>query len=96
MEVSYKWERFLKKVVESTDWKHMKIFRTTLNEMEVSVIKTLKREKKNYLGQPNMIPFLKEISERKTAFPFKRGKIQVFARSFNNCFAMNIFIYRQF
>ena len=46
-----------------------------------------------------MIPFLKEISERKTAFSFKRRKIinfkhEVFARSFNNCFAMNIFIYR--
>lgn len=45
-----------------------------------------------------MIPFLNEISERKTAFPFKRGKIlnfkhEVFARPFNNCFAMNIFIY---
>ena len=77
----------------------MKIFRTTSNETKVSVIKTLKRDKKDSLGQPHMIPFLKEISERKTAFPFKRGKIlnfkhEVFARPFNNCFAMNIFIYR--
>ena len=64
------------------------------------LFKTLKRDKKNCLGQPHMIPFLKEISERKTAFPFKRRKIlnfkkhEVLARSFNNCFAMNIFIYR--
>ena len=63
------------------------------------LFKTLKRDKKNYLEQPHMIPFLKKISERKTAFSFKRRKIinfkhEVFARSFNNCFAMNIFIYR--
>ena len=63
------------------------------------LFKTLKRDKKNYLEQPHMIPFLNEISERKTAFSFKRRKIinfkhEVFARYFNNCFAMNIFIYR--
>ena len=62
-------------------------------------LRHLKEIKKNYLEQPHMIPFLNEISERKTAFSFKRRKIinfkhEVFARSFNNCFAMNIFIYR--
>ena len=32
------------------------------------LFKTLKRDKKNYLEQPHMIPFLKEISERKNSF----------------------------
>ena len=39
------------------------------------LFKTLKRDKKNYLEQPHMIPFLTEISERKTAFSFKEGKL---------------------
>ena len=75
IEVSYKWERFIMKIVESTNRKHMKIFRMTLNEMEVSVIKTLKRDKKNYLGQHHTIPL--EISERKTAFHSREGKFWI-------------------
>ena len=39
------------------------------------LFKTLKRDKKNYLEQPHIIPLLKEISERKTAFSFKEGKL---------------------
>ena len=39
------------------------------------LFKTLKRDKKNYLEQPHMIPFLKEFLKEKQLFHSREGKL---------------------